>query len=126
MSVNQLAGSNVYGPQTTTQLYAGEIQVVTDAAPALADVDQFEICALTTTGVTPFVVGTHTKDQAVVAMEAGTTGKQIPYATGGYFNHEALIWPAGATLDTYAERKAWLGSASTLKIGHITASIDNG
>ena len=125
MSVNQLAGSDVYGPQSTDQIFAGDAPITSDAAVALADIDQYELCALTTTGVTPYLVGTHTADQAVIAAETAASGKQCPFWNGGYFNHALIIWPAGATLDTYAERKAFLANA-TIKIGHITQSIDNG
>lgn len=119
-----LAGSSVYGPNNPVQLFAGEADVITDAAPALADIAQFEICALTTTGVTPFLVGTHTVDQVVIAAVAAASGKQCPYYSGGYFNHAVLIWPAGATLDTYVERKAWLVNR-TIKIGHITPAVSS-
>lgn len=125
MSVNQLAGSSVYGPQTTDQLYAGDMPVITDAAVALADIDQFELCALTTTGVTPYVVGTHTVEQAVIAAEAAASGKQCPIFKGGYFNHEMIIWPSGTSLDTYAERKAFFVNRA-INVGHLTKSVDNG
>lgn len=40
---------------------------------------------------------------AAQPVDATTPGTSLPYFTGGVFNHEALVWPAG--LNTLADRK---------------------
>ena len=67
MAVNDIASGALVGTWTQEILLAGDAPVTTDAAPALADVTKYQLLALTATGVTPFVVATHTADQAVIA-----------------------------------------------------------
>jgi hypothetical protein len=101
--------------------FVGEGEISTSAAPSLdASIAQFTVCALTPTGVTRFVVGTHTKDQMVIAMQPITAiGQQVPIATGGKtINHESLVWPTGLTLDTFAERLAFT-NGTQFQIGKI-------
>ena len=101
------------------QLWIGEAPIIADSAPSLvAAIDIYSLCALTATGVTPFVVGTHTKDQMVInSVKVEAIGQATPYWDAGKFNHEAINWPAGATLDTYEERKAFM-TGTMLRVGH--------
>lgn len=110
------AGYRVVDSFTPFKLFIGEAYICTDSAPALAAVAKYQVLALTATGVTPYVVGTHNGQQAVIAAQAGAIGGQIPYWNAGKFNHAVLIWPAG--LDTLAKRKAEL-AGSPLMVGHL-------
>lgn len=97
----------------------GQDEIVTDSSVALADIDQYEVCVLTDTGVTPYVVATHTGDalrKLVVAQHAVASGGRINYYTKGKFNHNMMIWPA--TVNTYALRKS-LVQGTMLQIGHV-------
>lgn len=117
-------GVNVKQFGAPFQLWIGGAQVVTDAAIAAVDFQKYEIAALVTAaGATQgqlvrFVPGTHEAKQAVVVAQPVTAGMSTPYFAEGRFNHEALIWPAGTALDTYAERKAFF-TGTILKVGHL-------
>lgn len=113
----QLAGNRNLGTMAAPfQLFAGEAEVITDSAPALAAVTKYQVLALTNTGVTPFVAGTHTGQQAVIsAVDQATVGGTVPYYQSGRFIAAALIWPA--TINTLALQKALL-IGSGLSLGH--------
>ena len=99
-------------------LFTGDAEVLGDSAVALANIAQYQICVLLTTGVTPYVPATHTEgapNKLVIAQVAVSAGQRAPYWTHGDFNHNLLGWPAA--LSTFALRKeAVLGSG--LRIGH--------
>lgn len=106
MPYPQLAGSRDVAVAADIQLHLGDAPIVTDSAPALADIQKNQVCVLTATGVTPYVVATHgaiVPDKLVVAHMAVLSGQQCPIWTAGKFNHNALVWPAGVA--TYAARK---------------------
>lgn len=114
-----LAGDEDATHAAAKQLFAGESQVITDSAPALANIAQYEVCVLSAAGVTPYVVATHgalIPDKLVVAQIAVTSGQQCPYYSAGKFNHAVLKWPA--TIDTYAKRRELL-QGSMLQVGHL-------
>lgn len=117
---HDLAAFERIGDQVPFQLWVGEMQPITDSAPSLvAAAKQYEVMALTATGVTTFIVGTHTAQQVVVAAQAVTKiGQQVPYWEAGKFNHMALVWPVDVTLDTLPERKAFL-MGSMVRVGHL-------
>ncbi len=122
MAVNDLAGVATYGPLNPVQLRAGDGPWLTDAAAAAADVTKHQPCALLAAGtVTPFVVGTHTAAQFVLAMQAATTGQQVPYLHTGILNDAAITWPAGAALDTYVERHAFF--TGSLKVSKLLPAV---
>lgn len=103
------------------QLWAGEAQILTDSAPSLAPITKYQLCALTATGITPFVVATHNASQAVVAAQpAAGVGSQVPYWNAGPFNWKAVIFPAGTALDTLAEIKAYFNQTG-LQFKHLLA-----
>ena len=111
-----VAGVETQNRDAAIQPFAGEAPIVTDSAPALANVAYLQLCALTTTGITPFVTATHTAAQAVIAAANATTGEGAPYYDAGKFNHEAITWPA--SLNTLALRKAYL-NGTMIKVGHL-------
>lgn len=119
MGYPRLAGYVDEGTKAApVHLFTGDAEVLGDSAPALAAITQYQLCVLLATGVTPYVVATHTTaapDKLVIAQVTVASGKQCPFWTHGEFNHNLIIWPA--SLDTYAKRKeAVLGGG--LKIGH--------
>lgn len=115
----RLAGFALEGSVAAVQpLFTGDAEILTDSAPALAAIAQYEVCVLLATGVTPYVPATHTTaapNKLVVAQVGVASGQQCPYYMAGDFNHNLLVWPA--SLSTYALRKeAVLGSM--IKVGH--------
>lgn len=107
MAINDLASGGVeHTPYTPEQLYAGEAPIVTNWAPALADLVKYQVVLLTPTGLaeTGEFDGTV---PAVITAQPALTGQNCPYFAGGAFNHEMLVWPAA--LDTLAKRKAFFG-----------------
>lgn len=106
MAASNLAGSSTYSPSDPSSIYAGEAPIVTGRAPALATITKMMLCALTTTGVTPYVVATHSASQMVLAAEDTASGKACPYFQKGYFNPAVITWPA--SLNTLALQKAAL------------------
>lgn len=107
------------------QLFAGEAPIITDSAPALVDVQQYEVLALTETGVRkidlvgdegPPIVAADTGMVVVIAAQTAKEGQQCPYYDAGKFNHAALTWPDA--LDTLAKRKAFV-HGTMLHMGHL-------
>lgn len=92
---NDLAGSSVYGPINSDMLFAGEAPIVTGRGVALATITKYQLIAITATGLTPFVDGTHTAAQAAIAAQPAATGNGTPYFKEGYFNEAVIGWPAG-------------------------------
>lgn len=119
MAVNDLARYDVVGTYNAEQLFAGEAPVVTDSAPALAAITKYQLIALTATGVTPFVVGTHTAAQACIAAQPAASGAKCPFFKAGYFNHAVIGWPANVALDSYEKRRAYF-IGTMVQIGKIT------
>ncbi len=114
-----LAGDRDAAFSTPVQLFAGHSEVITDSAPALAAITQYQVCVLLPTGVTPYVPATHTThapDKLVVAQVTVASGQQCPYYTKGKFNHAVLLWPAA--FGTYALRKE-LVEGSMIQVGHL-------
>jgi hypothetical protein len=100
-------------------LFTGAAQTCADSAPSLvASIKKYELIALTDTGVTTFVVGTHNASQAVIASQPITKiGQACPYWNEGEFNNAAIVWPADPALDSLAKRKAFL-NGTNIKVGH--------
>lgn len=109
------AGGTLDGTFLLPMLFIGEGEISSSAAPSLdATIAQYTVCALTATGVTRYVVGTHTKDQMVINTQPITAvGQQVPIWTAARtLNAAALIWPTGTTLDTFAEQLAFVQGTS--------------
>ncbi len=114
-----IAGQDSQSASAPTQPFAGEAPIITDSAAALAAIVQYEACALTPTGITPYVDATHTKDQLVIAGNAAAAagaGYRVGYYTSGKFNHEVVTWPA--EYDTWLKRKAFV-AGTNINIGHL-------
>lgn len=78
-------------------LYAGESDIVTGQAQMTDDeaAEQFTVLAMAAGKLTAYT-GTGTAHAiAAQPIEAATPGVYVPIFTGGVFNHEALVWPAG-------------------------------
>lgn len=78
-------------------LYAGESDIVTGQAQ-MVDGEaavQFVVLAMAAGRLTAYT-GTGTAHAiAAQPVNAATPGAWVPIFTGGVFNHEALVWPAG-------------------------------
>lgn len=122
MPLNHLASGALVGTMAAApQLFAGEAPIITDSAPALADITKWQLCALLPTGIRPFVhTGTPATDDdprtAVIAAIGVVSGKQCGYYDAGKFNHAVVTWPAA--LDTLPKRKAAM-HGSMLQFGHL-------
>lgn len=96
----------------------GQDDISTDSAPALANILKYQLIVITDTGVTPYVVATHTGDalrKLAIAQLAVASGQRAMYYTAGKFNHNMVVWPAG--VNTFALRKSLMGNGP-LQIGH--------
>lgn len=119
---DQLASGALVGTFQPTQLFAGEAPIITDSAPVItAPVAKWELCALTPTGIRPFVfTNTPATDDdprlAVLSAIDGAVGKQVPYYDAGKFNYAVCKFPAA--LDTLPKIKAAL-QGSMLKFAHL-------
>lgn len=117
---SDLAGAEIVGSRPGPfQLWIGGAPVVTDAAIAAVPFQKYELAALMPDNtLARFVPGTHEAKQMVITAQPVAAGMSTPYWNAGRFNHEAVIWPAGAAFDTYAERKAFL-TGTMLMVGHL-------
>lgn len=100
MANNPIASGSLVGsfvPVDTAACYE------TAASVALTALTKWQIAALTATGVTAYVTGTHTPDMAVIVMNDAAVGKAVNFVTEGEgFNVDSLTWPAA--VNTYALR----------------------
>jgi hypothetical protein len=110
------AGNQSQDATLRVQPFAGEAPIITDSAPALAGIAYLQACALTPTGITPYVDATHNKSQLVIAAATTTIGQRTPYYDAGKFNHEAVTWPA--EYNTWQKRQAFV-SGTMIKVGHL-------
>lgn len=123
-----LAGSNSMNFPQAPQLFAGEMPIHTDRAPVTNGLSfaQYEVIALDASGN---IIKFNPAGSAPANVAAGilcnavdstvVTGQSSAYYTGGCFNHAALVWPAGATHDTFAERKAAFAGLKTIGIAKV-------
>jgi hypothetical protein len=100
-------------------LWAGAAQTVADSAPALAAFSLYELAHLKLdgSGVEKFVAGTSEASRAVIVSQPTLQGQQCVYWNEGYFNHEAIKFPAGVALDSYTKRKAMF-TGTPIRFGH--------
>ena len=123
----RLAGDRDSASAAPPQLFVGDSEIITDSAPALANITQWQVCVLGATGVTPLtdaMVTTNAADvvgKIVVAHVAVASGKQCPYYSAAKLNHVLLGWPS--SLDTYAKRKAFV-QGTMIQIGHTNPPTD--
>lgn len=128
MAISDLAAGGVeHGPYTPEQLFAGDAPIVTGQAVAAVDIDKYEVCVLTASGLTnvfdfvgdmdPALVLPTQGANCVIAAQAALTGDNCPYFSSGFFNHAMLTWPSA--LDTLAKRKAFF-AGTPIQVGEIT------
>jgi hypothetical protein len=104
--------SSSEGTFTPDNLFAGSAEVVTTTLPLAAStaIAARTVLALNTSGYLVAYDDTAVDSKATavcISVEAAASSgsvREIPVYVGGCFNHEALVWPAGA--NTLAERRA--------------------
>ena len=104
MAINDLAqGVDIVGTQTVEQLFAGDAPIVTGESVALNTITKYQVVVLSATGVSSDLTSVTIGDKCVIAAQAATVGKAVPYYSAGFFNHAVLGWPAAQ--DSLAKRK---------------------
>jgi len=127
-----LAAFTSEGTYTPPNLFAGEQEVITTALTLKASTAVLKNAVLALNASNQLVVlnpdgADATASEAIpvaIAVEAAASGsaRLIPVYIAGFFNHEALSWPAHNAVDTLAERQAvFRTSPSNINIGSIPA-----
>lgn len=114
------AGEIDLGSFTPVQLFAGEAKIITGDYELAVDVVKYGVYALDATGKVIVWNPAGTAPATIpklIASQAGVTGDRIAFFEGGYFNHEALVWPGSLT--TFETRRATFGPLGTIKIGRL-------
>jgi hypothetical protein len=114
MNTNDLAGGEtLLGENSPEELLAGEAPLVTDWATVVTNGStsyaKFEVVALTAANaIAKYDPAEDDGTEIAVGILAQpipiNSNTKVPYFCAGFFNHEALVWPAGVT--TLAARKA--------------------
>lgn len=123
----QLAGFTDEGTVNAPErIFMSHAEVLTDSAPALANIARLQLLVITATGVRPlantdiddttFLPSAAVQGRLAIAQVAVQSGQQCLYWRAGDFNHEVLGWPT--ELGTYAKRKFFMGDGP-LVIGHL-------
>lgn len=118
---DRVAGSRQVGEFTPVQLFAGEAPITTEPGTTAVALAEYQVVGrLTSNGnYVPHTPGASDGSQNVAGIAVyavnGTTQTKVEIYTGGFFNHEALVWHA--TLTTLAQRKAAFSTLGTIKIG---------
>lgn len=127
---NLTAGFTSEGTFSMPNLFAGEQDVITTSLPLAAStaVSKNQVLSLNTSGNLVPLDPAQTDGREImvaIAVEAAASEgsvRNIPVYIAGFFNHAALVWPAGAALDTFAERRAAARlSPSNINIGELGA-----
>ena len=116
---NDLAAGGVeHGPYVPEQLFAGESPIVTGNAVAATAIVKHAVCVLLADGtISNATSALTTGDKCVIAAQPASIGQNVPYFSGGHFNHAQLTnWPTA--MDTLAERKAFF-MGTDIKVGSI-------
>lgn len=116
MSNDLAGGRTVLGTTNPVQLFAGEAPIVTNDYELTTNVTKYQVLRLDTTGKQVAVDAVGAVGY-VIASQDGVIGDRIAFFEGGFFNHEALIWPGTAA--TFEARRALIGPNGTLKIGRL-------
>lgn len=120
----RLAGNADLGTYVPFNLFAGEAKIITESFDVGADLDEFQVFALNAAGAAvphdPVTDPDAPEATAVgitcFAVLAASQPKVSGY-TGGFFNHEALVWHASLT--TLIQRRSAFLPGSAIKIGRI-------
>lgn len=116
---NDLAAGGVeHGPYNPQLLFAGEAPIVTGNAVAANTITKHAVCVLLADGtISNATSALTTGDKCVIAAQDATVGQNVPYFSGGFFNHAQLTnWPTA--IDTLAERKQFF-MGTDIKVGSI-------
>lgn len=123
---NTVAGNGTLGSFEPFQLFAGEKEIVTAqrGIPANTAFVQFEV-AVDNAGVLAKYTGQADVTLVVVAQPiasvATPAGALAPVYVSAFFNHDALVWPAGvATLP--ARKAAFHGTE--IEVGRLLGSAE--
>lgn len=126
--MDYLAGNGSMSFPQPVQLFAGEMPIHTDRALVTDGLNfaQYEVIAIAADGkiikFNPAGAAPANVAAGIITSAVNTTtvtGQQVGYYTGGCFNHEALVWPAGTSHDTFAERKAAFAGLKTIGIAKV-------
>ena len=130
---NLTAGFTTEGTFRMPNLFAGEQDVITTSLPLAAStaVEKNMVLALNGSGNLIPLVAAPTEGNEVqgvpvaIAVEAAASEgsvRNIPVYIAGFFNHEALVWPSGTALDTFAGRLTRMRSGTRhINIGTLPA-----
>ena len=124
---NDLAAVATYTGSAPEQLLAGDKGYKTKSAPVItANVTKFMLIAIRPTGVTPWVYGTDTPENAALALQDAVVGAQCPYAYEGVFNDALIVAHDGygtpnAAIDTFEERRAYF--TGLFQVDHIRDAL---
>jgi hypothetical protein len=119
------AGGQVVGSYAPLPLFAGDADVVTEEEVVVTGQVLAKLTVVgkvTATGkltvYTPGAVDGSEKAYGVLTQAADGTLADVNVAayTAGFFNHDALVWPAA--IDTLAERKAAF-AGTQIRIGSV-------
>lgn len=111
---------------SNTQLFAGDAEVVTEECIVdTGNLAKYTVMGrITATGkVVQLTPGASDGSQiacGILTQPVNATSADVRAAiyTAGFFNHEALVWPAGATHDTLIERQAAF-ARTPVRIGSV-------
>lgn len=117
MSKDIASGRTVLGTSTPVQLFAGEAPIITGDYVLKTAVVKYQACTVEADGTVSALTAAADNKGLVIASQAGVIGDSIAFFEGGYFNHEALVWPADAT--TLVQRRELAGVGGTIKIGRL-------
>ncbi len=123
-----LASGELVGSQSPFDLFAGEAQIITEEAVVdTGGLAKYTVVARLTTGgkivaYDPAASSTGAeKAIGILTQRVDATSADVNVAiyTGGFFNHEALVWPAA--VDTLAERQAAFRDTTghSIRIGSV-------
>lgn len=123
----RLAGSVDLGSSEPFHLFAGEAPITTENfLIGATDLQEYQVVALNATNqLVPHDPATDPDAREAKAVgitcyaadASDNAGGRVAVYTGGYFNHEALVWHASLT--TLDARKAVFLPGQTIKIGRI-------
>lgn len=121
---NDLAGSGLVDTFVPEQMLGGEMDITTNQGVlAVGPVVKYQLMAKNATDATvhPFVPGTDTIPQAVIAAQPGIVGQHVPFFEQIYFNAALVVVAAGdGSLNTAVKLKAAFNGQSGIRFGIIS------
>lgn len=121
---NDLAASGLLDTFVPEQMLAGDKDITTNQGIlAVGPVVKYQLMAKHATDGTvhPFVPGTDTIPQAVIASQPGVVGQHVPYFEEIYFNTALVVVAAGdGSLNTAVKLKSAFNGLSGIRFGTIS------